>query len=154
MHSRDITILIALLWFSIVCTTQLVTSQNCIAPSSHPDEELISSDKNMVAKFLPPNVAALIHQGVLSSTKWQYRWKILEDLVLSVLDFLKRVHVIRLRFLPLLYEGIFPIEEPQPSSSTATIASLPADTDQTNMTTESTCSYYITRKIGARHFFI
>jgi len=43
---------------------------NCLA---HPDEEeLVSSDKKVVAKFLSPNETALIQpmdQGVLSSIK-------------------------------------------------------------------------------------
>ena len=54
--------------------------------SAHPDEEeLISADGKVIAKFLPPNVTSLIQpmdQGVLESIKRRYRKKILEELVL------------------------------------------------------------------------
>ena len=121
--------------------------------SAHPDEEeLVSSDKKVVAKFLPLNVTALIQpmdQGVLSGIKRRYRRKILEDLVLkdademSVLDVLKSVHILHViglisscwieispTTLRQSWRKIFPIEESQPSSSTST--SFPADTESTD----------------------
>ena len=52
---------------------------NC---SAHPNEdELVSEDQKIVAKFLPPNVTSLIQpmdQGVLESLKRCYRRKLLE----------------------------------------------------------------------------
>ena len=111
---------------------------NC---SAHPDEkELVSSDKKVVAKFLPLNVTALIQpmdQGVLSGIKRQYRRKILEDLVLKDADRMSVhiLHVIGLisscwteispTTLRRSWRKIFPIKESQSSSSTST--SLPAD---------------------------
>ena len=57
---------------------------NC---SAHPDEELlVSADGVVTAKFLPPNVTALIHpmdQGVLESLKRRYRKSLLRDVILS-----------------------------------------------------------------------
>ena len=57
---------------------------NC---SAHPnEEELISADGKVVAKFLPPNVTSLIQpmdQGVMVSIKHWYLRKILEELVLQ-----------------------------------------------------------------------
>jgi len=108
---------------------------NC---SAHPDEEeLVSRDKNVVAKFLPPNISALIQpmdQGVLSSIKRRYMRKILGDLVLkdadgmSVLDFLRGVHILHViglisscwteispTTLRRSWRKIFPIKESQPS---------------------------------------
>jgi len=121
---------------------------NC---SAH--QELVSSDKKVVAKFLPPNVTALIQpidQGVLFSIKRRYKRKILEDLVLkdadgmNVLDFLKSVHILHVIGLILScwteifpttlqrsWRKLFPIEESQPLSSTIS-ASLPAYTDETS----------------------
>ena len=75
---------------------------NC---SAHPDEEdLISADGKVVAKFLPPNVTSLIQpmdQGVLEAVKRRYRRKILEELVLrdydgtSIVDFLKGINILK-----------------------------------------------------------
>ncbi|XP_065892463.1 tigger transposable element-derived protein 2-like [Dysidea avara] len=126
---------------------------NC---SAHPDEEeLVSNDKKVVAKFLPPNVTAFIQpmdQGVLSSIKRRYRRKILEDLVLQdadgkpVLDFLKSINVLRViglisscwneissTTLRKSWRKIFPIEESLPLSSSETslpLASPPANDDE------------------------
>ena len=75
---------------------------NC---SAHPNEdELVSSDGKIIAKFLPPNVTSLIQpmdQGVLESLKRRYRRKILEELVFKdeegvpILEFLKSLHMLR-----------------------------------------------------------
>ena len=75
---------------------------NC---SAHPNEEqLISKDGKVIAKFLPPNVTSLIQpmdQGVLVSIKRCYRKKILEDLVLqndegkSITDHLKTINLLK-----------------------------------------------------------
>ena len=50
---------------------------NC---SAHPDEEeLVSADKKVIAKYLPPNVTALIQpmdQGVLEDATEEKSWKI------------------------------------------------------------------------------
>ena len=75
---------------------------NCWA---HPNEEqLISKDEKVIAKFLPPNVTSLIQpmdQGVLVSITYCYRKKILEDLVLqngegkSISDHLKTINLLK-----------------------------------------------------------
>ena len=77
---------------------------NC---SAHPDEEeLKSSDGKVIAKFLPPNVTALIQpmdQGILVSIKWRCRRKILDELVhnnnstsgLSIIGFLKKIDILK-----------------------------------------------------------
>ena len=75
---------------------------NC---SAHPnEEELVSADGLVVAKFLPPNVTSLIQpmdQGVLVSIKRRYRRKILEELILqdsvgvSIIDFLKGINLLK-----------------------------------------------------------
>ena len=75
---------------------------NC---SAHPSEDqLVSADGKIMAKFLPPNVTSLIQpmdQGVLESLKRRYRRKILEELVLqdadgvSILDYLKSINMLR-----------------------------------------------------------
>ena len=72
---------------------------NCAA---HPNEnELVSDDGKIVAKFLPPNVTPLIQpmdQGVLVCIKRLYRKYILRDLVsqseLSIVDFLKSINIL------------------------------------------------------------
>lgn len=74
---------------------------NC---SAHPDEEeLVSSDGKIIAKYLPPNVTSLIQpmdQGVLELIKRRYRRKILEELVLrddegiSIPDYLKSINML------------------------------------------------------------
>ena len=55
--------------------------------SAHPSEdELVSADKEIIAKFLPPNVTSLIQpmdQGVLESIKRRYKRKLLEELVIK-----------------------------------------------------------------------
>ena len=59
---------------------------NCSANPN--EEELVSTDGKVVAKFLPPNVTSLIQpvdQGVLVSIKRRYRRKILEELVLKMM---------------------------------------------------------------------
>ena len=71
---------------------------NC---SAHSDpEELASADGNIVDKFLPPNVPALIQpidQGILESMKRRYRKTLLHRLIIademgtSIIDFLKTV---------------------------------------------------------------
>ena len=74
---------------------------NC---SAHPSEdELISADGKITAKFLPPNVTALIQpmdQGVLESIKRVYRKSILRNLVsqstFTIQDFLKRIDMIKI----------------------------------------------------------
>lgn len=75
---------------------------NC---SAHPDEEeLMSTDEIVVAKFIPPNMTSLIQpmdQGVLVSIKQRYRRKILEELILhdndkvSMIDFLKGINILK-----------------------------------------------------------
>ncbi len=75
---------------------------NC---SAHPDEsELLSKDGKIIAKFLPPNVTALIQpmdQGILVSIKRRYRRKILEELVfqddqgMSIVAFLKKIDMLK-----------------------------------------------------------
>ena len=72
---------------------------NCAA---HPNEnELVSDDGKIVAKYLPPNVTPLIQpmdQGVLVCIKRLYRKSILRDLVsqsaLSIVDFLKSIDLL------------------------------------------------------------
>ena len=57
---------------------------NC---SAHPDsDDLISTDSKIFAKFLPPNVTALIQPmdlGVIESVKRRYKMKLLRRLVLE-----------------------------------------------------------------------
>ena len=73
---------------------------NCAA---HPSEkELVSDDGKIIAKFLPPNVTALIQpmdQGVLESIKRVYRKSILRDLVsqstFTIQDFLKTLDMMK-----------------------------------------------------------
>lgn len=75
---------------------------NC---SAHPSEdELVSHNKKIVAKFLPPNVTSLIQpmdQGVLELLKRLYRRKLLEKLVLrndegiSIKDFAKSINMLQ-----------------------------------------------------------
>ena len=75
---------------------------NC---SAHPGEdELVSDDKKIIAKFLPPNVTSLIQpmdQGVLESIKRRYKRKLLEELILKdeeglpILTFLKSINMLR-----------------------------------------------------------
>ena len=79
---------------------------NC---SAHPSEdELVSDDKKIIAKFLPPNVTSLIQpmdQGVLECIKRHYKRKLLEELVLkdeegiSILTFLKSIDMLRVTTL-------------------------------------------------------
>ena len=79
---------------------------NC---SAHPNEsELVSKDDKVVAKFLPPNVTALIQpmdQGILVSIKHRYKRKILEELVfqddegMHILDFLKQIDMLKVATL-------------------------------------------------------
>ena len=76
---------------------------NC---SAHPNEdELVSSDGKIRAKFLPPNVTSLIqpmNQGVLESIKRRYKRKILEKLILQdgegvpILDFLRGINMLQI----------------------------------------------------------
>ena len=73
---------------------------NCAA---HPSEkELVSDDGKIIAKFLPPNVTALIQpmdQGVLESIKRVYWKSILRDLVsqstFTIQDFLKTLDMMK-----------------------------------------------------------
>ena len=61
---------------------------NC---SAHPSEDkLVSADDKTTAKFLPPNVTALVQpmdQGVLESIKRVYRNSILIDLISQSIKF-------------------------------------------------------------------
>ncbi|XP_062523895.1 jerky protein homolog-like [Corticium candelabrum] len=76
---------------------------NC---SAHPNEEdLISADGKVIAKFLPPNVTSLIQpmdQGVLVSIKRRYRKKMLQDLILqndrgvSIIDFVCGINMMEI----------------------------------------------------------
>ena len=74
---------------------------NC---SAHPSEdELVSADGKITAKFLPPNVTALVQpmdQGVLESIKRVYRKQILRDLIsqstFTIEDFFKKVDMIKI----------------------------------------------------------
>ena len=74
---------------------------NC---SAHPSEdELVSADGKITAKFLPPNVTALVQpmdQGVLESIKRVYKKSILRDLIsqstFTIEDFLKRIDMIKI----------------------------------------------------------
>ena len=55
---------------------------NCSAHAS--EDELVSADGKVTAKFLPPNVTELVQpidQGVLESIKRVYRKSILRDLI-------------------------------------------------------------------------
>ena len=104
---------------------------NC---SAHPDEEeLISADGKVIAKFLPPNVMSLIQpmdQGVLVAIKRRYRRKILEELVFqdnngtSLVNFLRGIHLFKVsemiaaswneiqpKTLRLSWRKIFPLED-------------------------------------------
>ena len=73
---------------------------NCAA---HPSEEqLVSPDGKVIAKFLPPNVTALIQpmdQGVLESLKRVYRKSILRDVVsrpgTPIVDVLKKIDLLK-----------------------------------------------------------
>ena len=75
---------------------------NC---SAHPGEDnLVSDDGKIIAKFLPPNVTSLIQpmdQGVLVSIKRRYRKKFLEEFILrddegvSIIDFLKSINMLQ-----------------------------------------------------------
>lgn len=108
---------------------------NC---SAHPDEEeLISADSKVIAKFLPPNVTSLIQpmdQGVLESIKHRYWKKILEELVLrdedgtSIIDFLKGINMLKVtkmiaaswneikeKTLRLSWRKILPLEDDEES---------------------------------------
>ena len=111
--------------------TAVLLLDNC---SAHPDEEqLVSADEKVVAKFLPPNVTSLIQpmdQGVLESLKHRYRKKILEELVLrdnggvSIIEFLKGINLLKVsemiaaswdetqpKTLRLSWRKILPLEE-------------------------------------------
>ena len=75
---------------------------NC---SAHPNEEdLISKDKKVIVKYLPPHVTALkqpMDQGVLECLKCHYRRKILEELLfrdeegVSIPSFLKSINMLK-----------------------------------------------------------
>ena len=73
---------------------------NC---SAHPSEdELVSADGKITAKFLPPYVTSLVQsmdQGVLESIKRVYRKSILRDLVsqstFSIKNISKRIDIIK-----------------------------------------------------------
>ncbi len=79
---------------------------NC---SAHPNEEdLVSSDGKIIAKYLPPNVTSLIQpmdQGVLESMKRRYKRKILEELIFKdtegvpIPEFLKKINMLRVTTL-------------------------------------------------------
>ena len=61
---------------------------NCSAHAS--EDELVSADGKVTAKFLPPNVTELVQpidQGVLESIKRVYRKSILRDLISLSLKF-------------------------------------------------------------------
>ena len=63
-------------------TGPILFLDNCNAHSN--DEELVSDDGNIIAKFFPPNVTALIQpmdQGLLESIKRVYRKYILRGFV-------------------------------------------------------------------------
>ena len=71
----------------------------------HDEEELVSSDGKVIAKFLSSYVMALIRpmdQGVLVSNKCQYQRKILEELVFqdtngtSLVDFLRGINLLKM----------------------------------------------------------
>ena len=74
---------------------------NC---SAHPSEdELVSADGKITAKFLPPNITALVQpidQEVLETIKRVYRKLILRDLIsqltFTIEDFLKRIDMIKI----------------------------------------------------------
>ena len=69
---------------------------NC---SAHPgEEELISADSKVFARFLPPNVTSLIQPMDLVSIKRRYRRKILEfqdSNGTSLVDFLRGIHLLK-----------------------------------------------------------
>ena len=77
----------------------LLLLDNCLA---HPNEdELVSSNGRIVAKFLPSNVTSLIQsmdQGVLECLKRIYRKSILKDLISqtedNMLGFLKKIDIL------------------------------------------------------------
>ena len=75
---------------------------NCSAQPN--EEQLISSDGKIIAKFLPFNVTSLIQpmdQDVLVSIKRRYKKKILEELVLhdtngtSIISYLKQIDILK-----------------------------------------------------------
>ena len=80
--------------------TAVLVLDNCLA---HPaPEDLASDDGAIFAKFLPPNVTALIQpmdQGVISSLKIRYKKKLLRRLIIeddggkSMVEFLKGVNM-------------------------------------------------------------
>ena len=82
------------------------------------EEDLVSSDGKIIAKFLPPNVTSLIQpmdQGVLESIKRRYRRKILEELILrddegqSIITYLKSIHLLVVsRLVTACWEEITP----------------------------------------------
>ena len=63
----------------------ILVLDNC---SAHPDAtELVSADGKIIAKFLPPNVTALIQpmdQGVIQAVKKSYKKKVLSLLMTEV----------------------------------------------------------------------
>ena len=77
----------------------LLLLDNC---SAHPNEdELVSNDGQIVAKFLPPNVTSLIQpmdQGVLECLKRIYRKSVLRELIShtedDMLGFLKKIDML------------------------------------------------------------
>lgn len=81
------------------CKAVLVLD-NC---SAHPDaSELVSDDGKIVAKFLPPNVTALIQpmdQGVIETLKRSYKKKLLRGALIaddrgdSIIDFIKAINM-------------------------------------------------------------
>ena len=113
--------------------TAVLLLDNC---SAHTDEEeLISADGKVIAKFLPPNVTSLIQpmdKGVLESLKRYYHRKILEELVLSgssIVEFLKGINLLKVSemmaacwdeiqpmTLQLSWRKIRPLEWPYPGS--------------------------------------
>ena len=80
----------------------LLLLDNC---SAHPEEEeFVSPDGKVKAKFLPPNVTSLIQpmdQGVLVAIKRHYRKTILEELVLqegngtAIVAFLRGINMLK-----------------------------------------------------------
>ena len=119
----------------------LLLLDNC---SAHPSEdELVSSDGQIVAKFLPPNVTSLIQpmkQGVLECLKRIYRKSILRDLISQtedeMLGFLKKIDMlmvvekisnaweqIRSETLRKLWQKLIPLEESFMEESTECLES-------------------------------
>ncbi len=89
---------------------------NC---SAHPDEaELVSRDRKVIAKFLPPNVTSLIQpmdQGILVSIKRHYKRNFLEELVfqedddLSIVTFLKSINMLKVySVIAASWDGVSP----------------------------------------------